>query len=76
MADAFTKELLQIAYSDADNNLSMQAVSEKNPIRRWAAEKMNPDMLKKLDDGIKSLNEYELERFESEKRTEEKRNKN
>ena len=28
------RKLLQIAHSDADNNLSMQAVSEKNAIRR------------------------------------------
>ena len=65
------RKLLQIAHSDADNNLSMQAVSEKNAIRRWAAEKINPDMLKKLDDGIKSLNEYELEIFSTQMRCKE-----
>ena len=65
------RKLLQIAHSDADNNLSMQAVSEKNAIRRWAAEKINPDMLKKLDDGIKSLNEYELEIFSTQMRCQE-----
>ena len=65
------RKLLQIAHSDADNNLSMQAVSEKNAIRRWSAEKMSPDMLKKLDDGIKSLNEYELEIFSTQMRCQE-----
>ena len=65
------RKLLQIAHSDADNNLSMQAVSEKNAIRRWSAEKINPDMLKKLDDGIKSLNEYELEIFSTQMRCQE-----
>ena len=45
------RKLLQIAHSDADNNLSMQAVSERNALRRWSAEKVNLDMLKKLDDG-------------------------
>ena len=65
------RKLLQIAHSDADNNLSMQAVSEKNAIRRWPAEKINPDMLKKLDDGIKSLNEYELEIFSTQMRCQE-----
>mgnify|MGYP001173237056 FL=1 len=65
------RKLLQIAHSDADNNLSMQAVSEKNAIRRWSAEKINPDMLKKLDDGIKSLNEYELEIYSTQMRCKE-----
>ena len=65
------RKLLQIAHSDADNNLSMQAIAEKNAIRRWSAEKMNPDMLKKLDDGIKSLNEYELEIFSTQMRCQE-----
>ena len=34
------RKLLQIAHSDADNNLSMQAVSERNALRRWSAEKI------------------------------------
>ena len=33
------RKLLQIAHRDADNNLSMQAISERNTIRRWSAEK-------------------------------------
>ena len=49
------RKLLQIAHSDADNNLSIQAIAEKDAIRRWSAEKMNPDMLKKLDDGIRNF---------------------
>ena len=55
------RKLLQIAHRDADNNLSMQAISERNTIRRWSAEKINPNMLKKLDEGIDNLDEYEFE---------------
>ena len=65
------RKLLKIAHSDADNNLSMQAVSEKNAIRRWSAEKINLNMLEKLDEGIKSLDEYELEIFLTQMRCQE-----
>ena len=65
------RKLLKIAHSDADNNLSMQSVSEKNAIRRWSAEKINLNMLEKLDEGIKSLDEYELEIFLTQMRCQE-----
>jgi hypothetical protein len=63
------RKSLQIAHSDADNNLSMQAVSERNEIRRWAADKLSPDLIKKLDEGIDGLERYELELFSTEMRS-------
>ncbi len=63
------RKSLQIAHSDADNNLSMQAVSERNEIRRWAADKLSPDLIKKLDEGMDTLGEYELEIFSHQMRS-------
>ena len=63
------RKSLQIAHSDADNNLSMQATSERNAIRRWFTDKSSPDLLKKLDDGMDALDEYELEIFLSQMRS-------
>ena len=63
------RKSLQIAHSDADNNLSMQAVSERNEIRRWAADKLSPDLIKKLDEGMDTLGEYELKIFSHQMRS-------
>ncbi len=63
------RKSLQIAHSDADNNLSMPAVSERNEIRRWAADKLRPDLIKKLDEGMDTLGAYELEIFSHQMRS-------
>ena len=63
------RKSLQIAHSDADNNLSMQAVSERNEIRKWASDKLSPDLIKKLDEGMDTLGEYELEIFSHQMRS-------
>ena len=54
---------LQIAHSDADNNLSMQAISQKSDINRWFQDKLTSDFREKLDDGLKALNQHELDIF-------------
>ena len=63
------RKSLQIAHSDADNNLSMPAVSERNEIRRWAADKLSPDLIKELDEGMDTLGAYELEIFSHQMRS-------
>ena len=63
------RKSLQIAHSDADNNLSLQATSERNTINRWFTDKSSPDLLKKLDEGMDTLDEYELEIFSHQMRS-------
>ena len=49
------KKTLDIAHKDADNDFSVQVISERNAMRRWFVDKLNPDFEKRLDSGLKDL---------------------
>ena len=53
------KKTLDIAHKDADNDFSVQVISERNAMRRWFVDKLNPDFEKRLDSGLKDLSEFE-----------------
>ena len=53
------KKTLDVAHKDADNDFSVQVISERNAMRRWFVDKLNPDFEKRLDSGLKDLSEFE-----------------
>ena len=46
------KKTLDIAHKDADNDFSVQVVSERNAMRRWFTDKLDPEFEKKLKLGL------------------------
>ena len=55
------KRTLDIAHKDADNDFSVQVISERNAMRRWFIDKLNPDFENRLNVGLNELNQFEFQ---------------
>ena len=55
------KKTLDIAHKDADNDFSVQVVSERNAMRRWFTDKLDPEFEKKLKLGLDKLSDYQIQ---------------
>tara|TARA_B100002052_G_C15452222_1_gene406108 strand:- start:85 stop:564 length:480 start_codon:yes stop_codon:yes gene_type:complete len=56
---------LRLQHKDSEINLSMQAVSNRQENRRWFMSQLDESFYNKLDLGLSTLSNYELEIFRS-----------
>ena len=55
------KKTLDVAHKDADNDFSIQVISERNAMRRWFLDKLNSEFEKTLNSGLKDLSQLEFQ---------------